>query len=48
MKARVLFSLCFLAMSSHAAAYTQFKPAVLNAALLFQHDATTGNVKHSL
>lgn len=48
MKARVLFSLCFLATSSHAAAYTQFKPAVLNAALLFQHDATTGNVKHSL
>ncbi|TPG56798.1 YnfC family lipoprotein [Ewingella americana] len=48
MKARVLLSLLFLAMSSNAAAFTQFKPAVLNAALLFEHDATTGNVKHSL
>ncbi|WP_237932485.1 YnfC family lipoprotein [Buttiauxella sp. S19-1] len=48
MKARVLLSLLFLAMSFNAAASTQFKPAVLNAALLFEHDATTGNVKHSL
>lgn len=48
MKARVLLSLLLLAMSFNAAAFTQFKPAVLNAALLFEHDATTGNVKHSL
>ncbi|WP_434462261.1 YnfC family lipoprotein [Serratia plymuthica] len=48
MKARGLLSLLLLAMSFNAAAFTQFKPAVLNAALLFEHDATTGNVKHSL
>ncbi|AOR64824.1 YnfC family lipoprotein [Pectobacterium wasabiae] len=48
MKAKVFLSLLFLAMSSNVAAFTQFKPAVLNAALLFEHDATTGNVKHSL
>lgn len=48
MKARLLLSLLLLAMSFNVAAFTQFKPAVLNAALLFEHDATTGNVKHSL
>lgn len=48
MKARVLLSLLFLAISFNVAAFTQFKPAVLNAALLFEHDATTGNVKHSI
>ncbi|NMP25434.1 YnfC family lipoprotein [Rahnella sp. SAP-1] len=48
MKASLLLSLLFFVMSSNAAAFTQFKPAVLNAALLFDHDATTGNVKHSL
>ncbi|CQJ56137.1 YnfC family lipoprotein [Yersinia rohdei] len=48
MKARVLLSLLFLAISFNVAALTQFKPAVLNAALLFEHDATTGNVKHSI
>ncbi|RUS02591.1 YnfC family lipoprotein [Pectobacterium polaris] len=48
MKARVLLNLLFLAISFNAAAFTQFKPAVLNTALLFEHDATTGNVKHSL
>ncbi|WP_158782335.1 YnfC family lipoprotein [Pantoea sp. BAV 3049] len=48
MKIRVLLSLLFFAMSFNASAFTQFKPAVLNAALLFEHDATTGNVKHSL
>ncbi|MDY0928857.1 YnfC family lipoprotein [Enterobacter sp. CFBP8995] len=48
MKSKVLLSLLLLAMSFNVAAFTQFKPAVLNAALLFEHDATTGNVKHSL
>jgi len=48
MKGKVLLSLLFLATSFNASALTQFKPAVLNAALLFSHDATTGNVKHSL
>ncbi|MDI9768133.1 YnfC family lipoprotein [Pantoea dispersa] len=48
MKNKVFLSLSLLAMSFNAAAFTQFKPAVLNAALLFEHDATTGNVKHSL
>lgn len=48
MKARIVLSLLFLAMSFNVAAFTLFKPAVLNAALLFDHDATTGNVKHSL
>lgn len=48
MEAKILLSLLFLAVSSNAAAYTKFKPAVLNAALLFDHDATTGDVKRSL
>ncbi|MFU0922009.1 YnfC family lipoprotein, partial [Kluyvera sichuanensis] len=48
MKARAIFSLFLFAASFNAAAITQFKPAVLNAALLFEHDPTTGNVKHSL
>ncbi|VEB96083.1 lipoprotein [Cedecea lapagei] len=48
MKARTLFILSILAVSFNAAALTQFKPAVLNAALLFDHNPSTGNVKHSL
>lgn len=48
MKVKVLLSLLLLAMSFSVAAFTQLKPAVLNAALLFEHDATTGNVRHSL
>ncbi|MEH3882360.1 hypothetical protein POX08_18235, partial [Enterobacter roggenkampii] len=48
MKAGVFLNLLLLTLSFDVAAFTQFKPAVLNAALLFDHDATTGNVKHSL
>lgn len=48
MKAKTLFILSILAVSFNAAALTQFKPAVLNAALLFDHNPSTGNVKHSL
>lgn len=46
MKVRALCSLFLFAASFNAAAITQFKPAVLNAALLFEHDPTIGNVKH--
>ncbi|USN89288.1 YnfC family lipoprotein [Serratia fonticola] len=35
-------------MSVNAYALTEFKPAVLNAALLFDHDASAGDIKHSL
>lgn len=48
MKVRALCSLFLFAASFNAAAITQFKPAVLNAALLFEHDPTVGNVKHSV
>ncbi|HFQ7886081.1 YnfC family lipoprotein [Enterobacter roggenkampii] len=48
MKTGVFLNLLLLTLSFDVAAFTQFKPAVLNAALLFDHDATTGNVKHSL
>lgn len=48
MKAKTLFILSILAVSFNAAALTQFKPAVLNAALLFDHNPSAGNVKHSL
>jgi hypothetical protein len=44
MKAGVFLNLLLLTLSFDVAAFTQFKPAVLNAALLFDHDATTGNV----
>ncbi|OON41020.1 hypothetical protein BTJ39_03360 [Izhakiella australiensis] len=40
-------ALC-LTFSSQAASPIQFKPAILNAALLFNHDPSTGPVKHSL
>ncbi|EJF29988.1 MULTISPECIES: YnfC family lipoprotein [Enterobacteriaceae] len=48
MKARMLFILSVLAVSFNVDALTQFKPAVLNAALLFDHNPTTGHVKHSV
>lgn len=48
MKIKVLLSVLWLTVSVHAHALTVFKPAVLNAALLFDHDASTGDVKHSL
>lgn len=38
----------FMALPAHAASPIQFKPAVLNVALLFNHDPSTGSVKHSL
>jgi len=47
MKKGMLSILFIISASFNAAAITQFKPAVLNAALLFEHDATTGNVKNS-
>ncbi|MEM6159325.1 YnfC family lipoprotein [Erwinia sp. P6884] len=49
MKVDFLFlTVLFMALPAHAASPTQFKPAVLNAALLFNHDPSVGNVKHSL
>ena len=49
MKPWFLFAgaLC-LAASAQAASPLRFQPAVLNAALLFNHDASVGPVKHSL
>ncbi|WP_428946132.1 YnfC family lipoprotein [Pantoea sp. FN060301] len=38
----------FMATPVDAASPIQFKPAVLNAALLFNHDPSVGHVKHSL
>lgn len=48
MKIKIPLSLLWLAVSVNAYALTEFKPAILNAALLFDHDASTGDVKHSL
>ncbi|WP_071883396.1 YnfC family lipoprotein [Pluralibacter gergoviae] len=49
MKPLILFSAisCFF-LSAHAAAVVQFKPAVLNASLLFNYDPVLGDVKSSL
>ena len=48
MKIKMLLNLLWLAVSVNAHALTEFKPAILNAALLFDHDASTGDVKNSL
>lgn len=49
MKLKFLFPTFFcLTINAYAASPVLFNPAVLNAALLFSHDPSSGKVKHSL